>query len=418
MERKARARSAKFAALIAGMLAMASMQSAWSQEQVNGINTAWVGTWSSPPMASGSADSSTFENQSIRQIAHISAGGKRVRVRISNAWGAGFLRVGAAHVALQSSGASIVPGTGRVLKFGGQSSVTIPAGALALSDPVDLEVSSLANLAITVYFPGNTGPATFQTNSYQTAYISGPGNFTSAVDFPTSREAIGFGYFLSGVDVLPRDKIGAVVVTGDSISLGGLATVNANARWTDVLSARLNQTGSRPKLGVLNQAIGCSRLLRDVCGENGSARFDRDELSQTGVTHVIIALGLVDIVWATAVGAPQDAVTPEEVIAGLKQLIERARVKGLKVYGATLTPSEGSTFPGFFTPENEVKRQAVNRWIRTGGAFDAVIDFDRILRDPAAPTRLLPAYASIDFTHPNDAGNAAMANAVDLSLFQ
>jgi len=369
-------------------------------------------------MAPGSAFAppAIFENQTIREIAHISVGGRRVRVKLSNTFGATPLLIGAAHVAVHDSGASIVPGTDRTLKFSGQASISIPAGALALSDPVDLEVPSLSNLAVTIFVPNNTGAATYHESANQTAYISGPGNFTSATALPTQRTATSW-YWLSGIEVLPRVKLGAVVVTGDSIAEGGRSTDDANRRWTDVLSARLNPQGGRARIGVLNQAIGCSRLLRDFCGPAGAARFDRDELAQTGVTHVIIALGLVDIVFATVSNDPSQAVTADEVITGLRQLIERTHAKGLKAYGATLTPNEGSTFSGFFTPENEAKRQVVNRWIRTSGAFDAVLDFDRVVRDPTHPARLLPIYASDDLTHLSDAGYEAVGNSIDLSLF-
>jgi lysophospholipase L1-like esterase len=183
------------------------------------------------------------------------------------------------------------------------------------------------------------------------------------------------------------------------------------------LSARLNPQSGRARIGVLNQSIGCTRVLSHNCGPNGSARFDRDVLSQTGLTHVIVAMGLVDIAFPTVVGNPAEVVSADEVMTGLRQLAERARVKGIKVYGVTLTPNEGSTFPNFFTPENEVKRQAVNNWIRTSGTFDAVIDVDKVVRDPAQPSRLLRAYAIDDLTHLNDAGHAAIGNSISLALF-
>jgi lysophospholipase L1-like esterase len=413
------ARRGALTALAVLGLAVASLQSARSQEVVtSNNNSAWAATWANAPMAPGSAFAAPtiFENQTIRQIAHIGVGGRRVRVRISNAFGAAPLLVGAAHIAKYESGASIVPGTDRTLKFSGQASISIPVGALALSDPVDLDVPSLSELAVSIFVPNNTGAATYHESSNQTTYISPPGNFTSATNLPTQQTATSW-FFLSGIEVLPRARAGVIAVTGDSIAEGARSTLDANRRWTDVLSARLNGPFGRSGFGMLNQAIGCSRLLRDFCGQSGSARFDRDELAQTGITHVIIALGLVDIVFASVANDPTQAVTSDEVIVGLRQLIERAHARGLKAYGATLTPNEGSTFVGFFTPENEVKRQAVNRWIRTSGAFDGVIDFDRVVRDPAHPTRLLPIYASDDFTHPSDAGYEAMGNSIDLALF-
>ena len=400
---------------------LAALAPAWSQTTTVSSTFAanWVATWSSAPMAPGSAflPPVTFENQTVRQVVHISAGGGGVRVRLSNAYGAAPLVIGEAHIALAAAAGSIVPGSDQTLTFNGQTSITIPDGALALSDPVSMAVPSLANLTISIYVPDNTGPATYHESADQTEYISGPGNFTDAITFPTAQTDTS-RYWLAGVEVYPGIKVNTVVALGDSITEGFQSTTDANRRWTDDLSARVNFPNSVPRLAVLNQGIGCSRLLFDFCGPNGSSRFDRDVLAQTGVTHVVVDLGLVDIVFASEANDPAQAVTPQQVITGLTQLIQRAHARGIKVIGATLTPNEGSTYPGFFTPANEAERQAVNQWIRTRGAYDGVIDFDAAVRDPSDPERLLPAYASSDNTHPNDAGYQAMANAIDLSLFR
>lgn len=379
----------------------------------------WVATWTAPPMLSGSAltPPRTLEDQTVRNVVHVSVGGRRVRVRLSNAFGAAPLLIGAAHVALHGDGASIVPDSDRTLTFSGQPSITIPTGAVALSDPVNLDVPTRSDLAVSVYVPQNTGPATLHESSEDTSYISVMGDFTGATDLPVLESTIS-RFFVSGVEVQVRDEVGALVTLGDSITEGFRSTQDAHHNWPDLLSARLNSRSGPPRLSVVNQAIGCSRLLFDFCGPNGSGRFDRDVIAVTGVTHVIVALGLNDIGLPIVVGIPSEVVSADTIITGLRQLIERAHDKGLVIIGATITPVGSSTFPGFFTPENEAKRQAVNQWIRTSRAFDGVVDFDKVLRDPAQPNRLLPAYNSGDGVHPNDAGYLVMANAIDLSLFR
>lgn len=418
MERVITGLKSGMAAMIA--IGLTALTPVWSQTTTSASPAGnWVATWSSAPMPPGSAflPPVSFDNQTIRQVVHISAGGGLVRVRLSNAYGATPLVIGAAHVALSASGSSIVPGSDHTLTFNGQTSIMIPTGALALSDPVLLPVPSLANLAISIYVPNNTGSATYHESADQTGYISGPGNFTATTTFPTVQTDTS-RYWLTGVDVAPLVKVNAVVAFGDSITEGFHSTVDADRRWPDDLSARVNSPFGIPRLAVLNQGIGCSRMLFDFCGPNGSSRFDRDVLAQTGVTHLIVDLGFTDIVFATAANDPSQAVTPQQVITGLSQLIRRAHARGIKVIGATLIPNEGSTDAGVFTPANEAERQAVNQWIRTSGAYDGIVDFDAALRDPSDPARLLPAYASSDNTHPNDAGYAAMANAIDLSLLR
>lgn len=381
----------------------------------------WVATWGAPPMAATSAGqpSRSFQNQTIRQVVHISAGGSRVRVRFSNEFGNQPLRIGGAHVALTASGAAIVGGTDRILKFGGLQSINIPAGAAALSDAVDLPVLSRSDLTISIYLPNNTGPVTYHDSNSQTAYISGAGDFTAAATFPISETSVS-RYFLTSVDVaVPTilGKVNAVAILGDSITEGFRSTTDANHRWSDFLSERVNPRYGRPQLGIVNQGIGCGRLLYDFCGPNGASRFDRDVLAVTGKAFVINALGLVDIILPGAFGMPDQTLTSAEIIQGLKQVIERAHAQGLKIYGATILPFGVSTFPGVFTADNEAKRQDINRWIRTSGAYDAVIDFDAAMRDPADQTKILAAYVSDDGIHPNDTGYEVMANSINLSLF-
>jgi lysophospholipase L1-like esterase len=370
-------------------------------------------------MADGSAlggTSRSFENQTVRQIVYISAGGTRVRVKLSNEYGIGALIIGSAHIAMQTTGASIVPESDRRLTFGGQNSVVIPQGAVATSDPVNLSVPSNTSLTISLYAPQNTGPATYHQNATQTAYISGPGDFSDAISFPVQDTATS-RYWLTFVEVVPQRKVGVLAIFGDSISEGATTTLDANRRATDVLSRWFNPPWGPARLALLDQATGCGRLLRDFCGPSGVSRFERDVLNAAGITHVVLELGLGDIIFPTAAGIPDQIVSADQIIAGIRQLISQARMKGLKVYGATIPPNEGTTYTNVHTPENEAKRQAVNLWTRTSGEFDGVADYDLALRDPTHPARLLPAYAFPDNLHPNDAGHEAIARAIALSLF-
>jgi lysophospholipase L1-like esterase len=303
-----------------------------------------------------------------------------------------------------------------VLKFGGQGSVVIPAGSVALSDPVTLSVPSNTSLAISVFVPQNTGPATYHQNATQTAYISGPGDFSAASSFPVQQTETS-RYWLTFVEVVPQRNVSVLAVFGDSVSEGATTTLDANRRATDDLSRWFNAPYLPAQMAFLNQSTGCGRLLRDFCGPSGLSRFQRDVLNAAGITHVVLALGLGDIIFPTAAGDPSQLVSVDEIIAGARQLISQARMRGLKVYGATISPNEGTTFPNTHTPENEAKRLAFNRWVRTSREFDGVADYDLALRDPTHPARLLPAYASADNLHPNDAGHEALARAIALSLF-
>jgi lysophospholipase L1-like esterase len=389
----------------------------------------WVATWSSAPIAPGDTTIDAifgfprhraFDNQTIRHIAHTSVGGRRVRVRLSNVYGTQRLRIGAAQVALRREGAAIYPATNRRVTFSGQASVVIPPGAVVLSDSVDLDVPANADLAVSIHLPQPTGLATFHELTMQTSYISGPGNFTSATDIPNATPTDST-YFLTAVEVLPSTSIGTLVAFGDSITQGGGSSRDENLTWPDRVAARFNTNPARPRLAVVNQGVGCGRILWDLCGPSALARFDRDVLATTGVSHVIIALGINDIMIPTSLpefGKPeyaQQLVTAQDIVGGLHQLAVRARAAGLKVYGATITPFCSSTAPGICTPENEAKRQAVNRWIRTGGAFDGVIDFDAIVRDPDDQSRLQTDY-NADGVHITDKGYQAMANAVPFSI--
>ena len=367
----------------------------------------WVGTWSaSPQEASHPVE---LNGQTIRQVVHVSIGGKQLRVRLSNAYGPGPLHIGAARVGLRSAGASIVAGSDRALTFNGSESATIPAGALAVSDAVRFTVPDGGDVSVSIYVPGAESAATEHTLGLQTTYISPEGDFSGADTLPTATTRQSY-YFLTGLEVAATTKSGAVVTLGDSITDGLHSTVDANRRWPNRLAERLRAQKRGSKVAVLNAGISGNRLLHDTFGTNVSARLDRDVLVQSGARWLIVLAGINDI------GFPGSA-TVDEIVAGHVQIIDRARAMGLKVYGATLTPFQ-AFLPGFYyTTGGEARRQAVNHWIRTGKAYDAVIDFDKAIRDPHNPAALRPDYDSGDNLHPNDAGYKAMADAIDLSLF-
>lgn len=382
-------------------------------------NMHWVGTWSTSPVGTSGIG---FNNQTLRLIVHTSIGGHTVRVRLSNAYGSQPLLIGAAHIAVRDTGAAIVQGSDRTLTFGGAGSTTIWAGALAVSDPVQLDVPALGDLAVSIYLPGDV-PGTFQITYHgtaeQTNYISPPGDHTASITMPVSTTKLSW-YFLTGVEVMALEQTSAVVAFGDSLTDANLSTPDTNHRWPDELARRLDASPSRHNMGVLNQGTGGGRILHDSIGDGGLHRFDRDVLAQTGVTHVIVILGINDIARPTIPnGNPAEAVSADDMIAGYKQLILRAHARGLKIFGGTLLPYEETNFlPGYYTPEGETKREAVNAWLRSSGAFDGVIDFEKALRDPSHPTRMLPKYDCGDHLHPNDLGYQVMGDSVDLSLLE
>jgi lysophospholipase L1-like esterase len=381
----------------------------------------WLGTWTASPQPTElpaiAATPAEFSNQTIRQIVHTSIGGNVVRVRLSNEFGKAPLVIGEVRIAQQLAGASIVPGTDRPLTFGGQRSITIPAGAPALSDPVELHVPALTNMVVSLYLPETTPATTFHSLGVQTTYVSMAGNHSAAITSPVASTTTSW-FFLSGVSVLASKRSAAVVTLGDSITDGFGATVDANSRWPNVLAARLQARPSTRHIAVQNHGISGNRTLYDFIGQNAQARLDRDVLNAPGAKWVILLEGINNIGLPGAFGRPDEQVSADHIIAGHRQLIARVHERGLKIYGATLTPFEGTTFPGYFSAAGEAKRQAVNAWIRGSGEFDAVIDFDRVLRDPSQPARMLPAYDLGDHLHPNDAGYRAMAEAIDLRLFR
>jgi lysophospholipase L1-like esterase len=387
--------------------------------------TAWIGTWSASPQPTWGADfafptniPATLQEQTIRQVARVSLGGKRLRIVLSNEYGSQPLVIGAAHVALADSESAIVNGTDRPITFGGRASAVVPPGAPLVSDPVDLAVAPLASVAVSLFLPNATQATTFHWDGRQTAYLA-KGNQVAAQRIKID-STTGARIFLTGIQVEATTPAGAVVVIGDSTTDGNGATIDANSRWPDFLAARL----APGNVAVLNAGISGARLLGDRMGVNALARFDRDVLSQPRIKTVIVLLGINDISWPGTAFDP-DGVRPtaDALIAAYRQLITPAHTHGVRIVGATLTPFEGALpntpLDNYYHADKDQLRQQINAWIRTSGEFDAVIDFDAQARDPAHPARLKPEFDSGDHLHPGDQGNKAMADAVELdALFK
>jgi lysophospholipase L1-like esterase len=367
----------------------------------------------------GTLSATGFDNQTVRNIVFTSAGGSAARVVLTNVFGTSPLQVGHVTLAIAGSGATVKAGTVSRVTFGGSPSVEIPPGAQALSDPVSMRVPALTNLAVSVYLPGQTGAATIHSDAQQDNWVSGAGDHAgdaAAAAFTTDSQS---WYYVSGVIVRAPGAAGTVVAFGDSITDGFQSTVNANARWPNDLARRLAARALRPgpALTVADEGISGDRVLNDslCCGVNAVARFERDALDQPGVRDIIVLIGINDFGFSALppnpVYNPVTDVSAAQVIAGYQQLIAQAHARGLKIIGATLLPFKGAAY---YTAAGEAKREAVNAWIRSSRAWDAVIDFDKVMRDPADPLALNPAYNSGDNLHPNDAGYQVMANAVSL----
>jgi lysophospholipase L1-like esterase len=352
-----------------------------------------------------------INNQTVRMIVHTSIGGNRVRVRISNACGTDALTLGAAHIALHARGSAIIPESDRVLTFSGNLTFVIPPGASIVSDPVDLQVPKHGDLVISLYSAGESTSPTVHLTGLHTTYISKPGDFTKATEIADAT-TIQSWYWIAGVDVLAPAGAGAIVAFGDSITDGATSTPDTDRSWPSQLAERLAANKATRSVAVLNNGISGNRLLADGAGISALARFDRDVLGQPGVKWLIVLEGINDIGMSTMMGGA--GVSADDLISAQKQLIARAHLHGIKAIGATLLPYGGATY---YSEKGEAMRQAVNQWIRTSGAYDAVVDFDAKLRDAKNPSQLNAAYYINDHLHPNDAGYRLMADTIDLSLF-
>jgi lysophospholipase L1-like esterase len=404
--------------------ASAAVQSASASGQ--GGKATWVGSWSTGVTKPESAGftATGLNDQSARYVVRPSVGGDKVRIRFSNIYGDRPVRIGAATVAKANPAtpamSDLDPATKRTLTFGGKTTATMTRGGELLSDPVDLRIPDLATLVISVYYPTATGPVSWHAQSFQENYF-GPGNLTdetTGTAYTTTRPCC--WTFLSGVDVRTDDADGSVVVLGDSIADGVGSTANANNRWPDQLAERLAADNRRRTAGVLNVGIVGNRLNSDgsdpilgapgfqQIGLNALARLNEDVFAQTRPETVITHLGVNDL-W-------MDNASADQIIAALQQINAQLKEHGIRSLAATITPYEGFTTPGGWTAEKEANRQAVNAWLRNSPGFDGVIDFDKVVRDPAAPSKLRAEYDAGDHIHMNDAGYQAMANSIPLQL--
>jgi lysophospholipase L1-like esterase len=387
----------------------------------------WFATWTASPQGPYAAGYTVNEppldnvflngqawDQTVRLIVHTSAAGSRLRIRLSNLRGVQPLTFGSAYVGLRDVGAKIVRGTNHRVTFHGEPSVTIPPGQEQYSDPVDLKVDAQQDLAVSLFIPQESGLMTWHAAAFTTSYISN----AFAGDFSTDLGDSGFPnkttswFWLDGIDVSTASVSGTVVTLADSITDGVLSDFDKNNRWPDVLARRFLQLPASQRKSVANEGISgntVSAVVCAPCGPPGIERLDRDVLSQAGVRHVILFEGINDV----GRGA-----TANDIIAGMKTIIRRVHARGLKIFVGTLMPYEGFAFDHYYTPAKEKIRQTVNAWIRTSRIPDAVIDFDRLMRDPNHPTRLNPKYDSGDHIHPNAAGLRVMGNFINLSLFR
>jgi lysophospholipase L1-like esterase len=387
-----------------------------------GAGRIWVGSWASSqqvPEPRNALRDEDLTNATLRQIVHLSLGGETLRVRLSNVFGTAPLRVASTHIArpLSSAAPEIVPGTDTALTFNGDPDVTIPAGAEYLSDPIRFQAPPQSDLAISLYLELPPLRQTSHPGARADSYLV-HGNKVSAPDLPG---AMTFKHWfqIAGIDVLAPENAAAIAILGDSITDGRGSTPNSNNRWPDLLAQRLHDELPDRGLAILNHGIGGGRILNDGLGPNALARFDRDVLAQAGVRYLILFEGINDIGAFDRTGTKPQAAHEaliRDLTGAYAQIIERAHGAGIEVYGATLTPFAG-TAAYDPKPINEADRAAVNAWIRAPGHFDAVLDFDAALRDPARPDRLAEAYDSGDHLHPSPKGYEAIANSIPLALF-
>src|SRR5580704_894520 len=408
--------------VIVGFLIYLGFAQAQMRLAASSIPQVWVATWGSSqqiPEPQNALPIDDLRDATVRQLFHLSVGGSGLRVHMSNAFGTEALHFTSVHVArpLSTSSPAIDTTSDRQLTFAGKADVVVPSGAEFVSDPVDLKVSPLSDLAVTFHLDTPPQRESSHPGSRATSYYV-HGDAVGAATLIEPKH-VDHWFQISEVDVQVSPEAGAVVVLGDSITDGHGATTNGNDRWTDVLAARLQGLPQTRNVGVSNQGIGGNHLLTDGLGPNALSRFDRDVLAPAGVRWLIVFEGVNDLGGLARTGEvpPADhAALVERVLSAYRQLVVRAHAHGLQVFGATITPFVGSDYyhPG---PLSEADRQAVNQWIRAAGHFDGVIDFDAVVRDPNHPDQLLPAFDCGDHLHPSPAGYKAMAEAIPLTVF-
>jgi lysophospholipase L1-like esterase len=387
----------------------------------------WVATWgtaellargpapvapanAAPPKGAPGINTRGFNNQTVRMIARTSMPGKRLRVRLENAFGAAPVKVGAAHIALREKDSAIVTATDRALTFNGQPGVTIGPGAVIVSDPVDLTIPALSDVAVSLFFPDATGaPTNHATALHNTYVMEGDATAKGSMEEPTVTQSY---YYLAGIDVMAPATAFAIVPYGDSITDGARSSNESNHSWPALLAVRLAAKKDTANIGIANMGIGGNRVLRDGSGVSAVARFDRDVLSQPGVKWVMLLEGINDI--GREASQPAEMVEANDIIGGYKQIIDQAHTHGIKIAGCTLTPYGTA---GYQREHGESVREKVNDWIRTSGAFDAVVDFEKATRDESNPPKIRAEFDPGDHLHPNDAGYQAMADAIDLAIF-
>ena len=387
----------------------------------------WITTWAATPAPRWAEElpapfnvPEALSDQTVRQVARISVGGDQLRIVLSNEFGPRPLTIGSATVALSAGGAAVDPATVKPVTFGEKTSAVIPPGAPLVSDPVDLSVKPLSSVAVSLYLPKKTGITSVHWDGAQTTYVSATGDKTKDTDFKpdsTNKSRL----FLSRILTTAKPDSSAIVFFGDSITDGFCSTADKNNRWPDHIAERLQAEG-HPDVAVVNEAFSGDRMLANGMGTSALSRFDMSVLSHPRLSTVVMMMGINDIGWPG-----RDAITPrdpeptaEDLIAGYKQIIQRAHDHGIRFVGVTLTPfvdafKDQRTY-GFYTPEKEKIREAVNDWIRADKTADGLIDFDKLLEDPNNPRHINPAFDCGDHLHPNDAGYQAMSKAVDLSV--
>jgi lysophospholipase L1-like esterase len=395
---------------------------------VRASTNTWIAAWAASPQ-SGSPNPLealiNIDNQTVRERVRVSIGGNQIQLRFSNEFGSSPLVIASATVAVPVDPSSVKRESIRSVTFEGHKSVTIPAGAPVLSDPVMFPVTSGAEISVSIYFPRRLTTPTLHAFAFKHAVVSQHGDFTHAEEIEgaaSSTASISF----TAVFVPAQQSERLVVAFGDSITDGDGSSVDADNNWPSDLIRRAGKKSNSSPLAVVNEGIVGNRLLHDgdTFGISALARFDRDALVLPGVTHIVLLEGLNDICFPGAkmdgeyLADPTEARSAQDITDAYRQLISRAHARGVKVIGATITPCEGVDIPGYYSEAKEATRQAVNKWIRISGAFDGVIDFDAVVRDPKHPSRLVPKFSSKDHLHPNDEGYKAMADSIDLNLFK